>query len=420
MTTAASLTHSLTTEQGNHCLLPQSFFGVTSLSLRDFRNFEQFDHDIKSQSVLLVAPNGSGKTNILESLSLFSPGKGLRNASFKDMQRQQTQHFSSLEAPWQVGLSLSTHPQEGTEEKVYLGTTLKTDGGQDKRIIKHNALPLKQHNLLTEYLSVVWFTPTMGHLFLESGSTQRQFLDRLVFSKDPHHAKRRSSYDKVLRERNRILMDYGPTTHASWLDSLEETLASLSFDIIMARSMFLNELMIHQPACQTFPQFVCSMEGDAEKIVQNALTVEEGKENLQKELFNRRKSDSLRRGTSLGPHRGTFYVRHIGKNQQASLCSTGEQKMLVLALLLSTLRACSVNGERGAVRKNSGSKNAGILLLLDDVLDHLDTHHRHVFLKEIGHVMECYPLQVWISSANASDFSGIEAFFKNPQWISLE
>lgn len=409
MTAAVLRTNPPFFQQDNNHPLPNPFFGVTSLSLRNFRNFEQFDQTIKGQSILLMAPNGSGKTNILEALSLFSPGKGLRNASFRDMQQQSTQ-ASSVNGPWQVGLSL----YQNTYEELCLGTTLKTDSIQDKRIVKHNALPLKQHSLLTDYLSVMWFTPTMGHLFLESGSTQRQFLDRLVFSKDPHHAKRRSAYDKVLRERNRVLNDYGPTAHESWLDSLEDTLASLALEIIMARSLFLEELMNNQSSCHTFPHFSCSMEGDAEKMAHESKTQEEGKKILQRELCTRRKSDSLRRGTSLGPHRSLFRVTYMDKNQQACLCSTGEQKMLVLALLLATLRA------RSSLTFSPQSMHAsGLLLLLDDVLDHLDLHHRHVFLKEIGEFMAHHPLQVWISSAHASDFKGIDAYLSNPQWISL-
>ena len=386
------------------------FFGVKSISLRSFRNFDTFDHTLHSQSILLVAPNGSGKTNILEALSLFSPGKGLRQASFKDMQHQSHSPVPSNISPWQVGISLSLSHHNTWEDDIYLGTTLKTEGAQEKRLVKHNGTPLKQHSLLTDYVSVVWFIPTMGHLFLESGSTQRQFLDRLVFSKDPHHAKRRSAYDKVLRERNKILSDYGPISHGVWLDTLEDHLAGLSIDIVHARSLFIKDLMEHQNTCHAFPKFTCSMEGEAETLVADHPTRQSAHDALKEEFAKRRKQDSIRRGTSLGPHRGTFLVKHLGKNQQASLCSTGEQKILVLAILLATLRSCS---------HAQSTHNPGLLLLLDDVFDHLDSQHRHVLLKEIAKFMAHSPLQLWMTSANAIDFQGIEDFLSAPQWIDL-
>lgn len=354
-------------------------FGIRSLDLRHFRSFESLSLEELSGINILMAPNGFGKTNILEALSLFSPGKGLRGADPKDMTQKLHTH------PYQVGATLvdafgSTH----------MGTTYHiTDTQRLKRIFKKEATPLKSQSDLTNLLSMSWLTPAMDRMVSEDSTAQRAFIDRLTFAFHPEHAINRSVYDKLVRERNVILRDHGPTTHALWLDKIEGHIAEKGLDILSARHALLSKLEQKQGTSEAFPNFGLSMQSDVEGIFETPSPL-----NLYvKELFQRRPQDSKRGITSFGPHRSKLEVTHRGKNITGEFCSTGEQKMLLLAMILAFV-------------KNDFAR--GVILLLDDVVDHLDIRHRRSLFEEIVETQSKNKLQVWLTGANESPFEWIK------------
>lgn len=337
--------------------------------------------------IVLTAHNGFGKTNLLEALSLFSPGRGLRNATFGDM-RQANQETI---LPWQIGLTL----QDAEIGEIQLGTTLsETKSGIERRIIKKEGELLRSQSELTDILNVVWLTPSMDGLLGDSGQVQRQFIDRLTYAHFKNHAELRTHYDKALRERMKILETYGShsPTHTPWLDSIEEKLATLSFYITQNRAALLKALNTLQSTTPLFPKFIAELKGDIETIIQENDS-EFPFSNIVRERFaaNRAK-DQARGSTTLGIHKTKLNVIHVKKGFAAEFCSTGEQKMLLFALILAFIKM---------------ERQKGLLLLMDDVVDHLDINHREVLLNEISSLSQSHKIQPWLTGNDIKAFAPI-------------
>ncbi|MBX9977386.1 MAG: AAA family ATPase [Alphaproteobacteria bacterium] len=369
-------------------------FGVTALYLQHFRNFKNLQLEVGPHPIVLTAPNGSGKTNILEALSLFSPGRGLRSARFKDMQQQNAEHS------WQVGIAVM---EDGLT--MDLGTARVLESTTDKRLLKYQGELLKTQALLTDYLNVVWFTPAMGSLLSDSGQVQRQFVDRLVFAYDAQHAKRRNSYDKLLRERASILKEYGVQAHGAWLAPIEHTLSELSYDIIRSRRDVLLNLEALQSITPLFPRFTAAMIGEAETLHQHIQSKEACVQAFSDQYARNRSLDAIKGSTSMGPHRAKLHVMHLGKQMPAEFCSTGEQKMLVLAIILAFVKMPS---------------QKGLVLLLDDVVDHLDHGHRSVLLDDVMSLCSSKKSQVWMTGSDSKAFESMrhDAMFLSHEHLS--
>lgn len=313
--------------------------------------------------VVLIGPNGSGKTNILEALSLFSPGRGLRGATLADLP------LCSLpdeERQWSINLQLDgdIHCQTGVEKQPFK---------QDRRFhkIQHTAVKSSAH--FSEWFTITWLTPETDRLFLESPSTRRKFVDRLIYAEDPLHLDRLNSYDHLLKERMTVLKT---TNNAQWLTSLEDQMASFAIAITIARHQMMAKLEQGQHYLHTiFPQFICSMMGSLDALVhqKNATALEEELKGLYEST---RTSDREHGSTQWGPHRSDWHVVHKAKNMAAPLCSTGEQKILLLGAILAFIQQKIRHDPRF------------IILLLDDMIAHLDFHHRMVLFEQI------YALQV--------------------------
>lgn len=352
-------------------------FGVQKLYLQHFRNLEKLTLSELSNFNVLCAKNGYGKTNILEALSLFTPGKGLRSAEISELMRKDSTQF------FQVGMTLDD------QLETHLGTTAEqTDSGRLKRLYKKDAAPLKAQSALTEYLSIVWLTPAMDRILSEDSQTQRQFIDRLTFALFPEHARHRTSYDKLLKERNTILKEGGIQTHAKWLDQIESQLSDYGLKIIDARRHILTTLEALQSDTPLFPTFTTVMQSDCEVLLNDALS----KEDYCRKLYDKRSQDALRGTTSFGPHKSKLNLLHRGKQMPAEFCSTGEQKMLLLAMILAFV-------------KNDFKR--GVLLLLDDVMDHLDEKHRAVLFAEVQKTLRERKLQVWMTGASMYPFEAV-------------
>jgi DNA replication and repair protein RecF len=371
---------------GSWLLAPDSWRrenqGFSRLLLQHYRNYEDLDFFLDGCLVVLTGPNGAGKTNILEALSFLSPGRGLRGVKLS----QVTNLRSQSSAAWVVAATLET--QTGP---VHLGTSLEyTAAGTERRFVKINGQLAKSQASLTDWVNVIWVTPQLDRLFLEGASARRKFVDRLVYALDPGHAGRVHRYEHHLRERAHLLKEgrYDPL----WVSTLERHLAEDGVAITVARQAVVKNLeqAQSQEKAYPFPQFQAQMEGTLETGLENrpALAVED---DYVTHLKANRCQDGQIGGASLGPHRSDFQVHHLAKQLPAALCSTGEQKMLLLAVTLAFTRV------------QTQQRLCPTILLLDDVAAHLDDQHRLVLFQEICSLPQGI-FQVWMTGTDESFF----------------
>lgn len=379
----------------DYTALPQRC-GVSRLVLQEFRSYSDLNLSIKPESVVLIGDNGAGKTNILEALSFLSPGRGLRNAKLSHVGNVQ----ASPQKPWAVAIDLSL--EEGT---ATLGTGLTfTANGSEKRLLKINGAPAKSQATLTDWLSVVWVTPQMDRLFLEATSARRKFVDRLVYALDFTHAERIHRYDHHLRERSLLLRE--GRGDPSWLSALEENLSADGVSICVARRHLIESITQSQEKdlSYPFPRFKAEMVGDLELWLDTlpALAVEE---KIRDHLARSRQSDAQTGGACVGPHRSDLRTHHLGNNMPAEFCSTGQQKILLLALILAFIKV------RSQQQSTCG------LLLLDDVMEHLDHYHRTVLFQEIhSSGISNHTLQTWMTGTDPKIF---QDFLSHAQGIMV-
>lgn len=363
---------------------------LKSLTLTQFRCYERARLEgLTSTPVVLYGVNGAGKTNVLEAVSLLSPGRGMRGAKISEIQ-----NVDVPDAAWSVAAKAETPYGE-----AQLGTG--RDPVKDKRIVRINGETARGQNALAEYLSCVWLTPQMDGLFLDGASSRRRFFDRLVFTFDPAHSGRITRYENALRQRSKLLQDGG--ADPVWLQGLEATMAETGVAIAAARLDFIQRL---QSACdvaakdehEIFPRSVLRLHGTVEELLQNAPALEV--EDLFKyQLAQSRKMDAATGRAATGPHKTDVLALYAAKNMPAAQCSTGEQKALLVGIILAHSRL--IKAERGVPP----------ILLLDEVAAHLDDGRRnllHDILISLGG-------QVWLTGTDRAlfdDLRGKAAFFE--------
>ncbi|MGF1630476.1 MAG: DNA replication/repair protein RecF [Kiloniellaceae bacterium] len=363
------------------------------LLVTQFRCYAQAELRLAAAPVVLTGPNGAGKTNLLEALSFLSPGRGLRRARLSEIDRRRPGEAAAAGSqPWAVAATVMTPegPRDlGSGRDPAQGdATLNGRGGRERRLVKVDGAVARGQQALAEVLSVVWLTPQMDGLFREGAGGRRRFLDRLVYGFDPEHSARCNAYEHALRERARLLKSGGDS---AWLASLEESLATRGVAIAAARLDMVERL---QRACDSaegpFPKAVLDLDGAVEDWLRQgpALAAED---RLRAGLAERRRQDAESGGAGLGPHRSDLLARHRAKGVAAELCSTGEQKALLIAILLAHARLLTL--ERGAAP----------LLLLDEVAAHLDAARRAALYEEILGL----GAQAWLTGTDAADFDGL-------------
>jgi len=363
--------------------------GVERLSLAHFRCYEIFSVSLDLRPVVLTGPNGAGKTNLLEALSFLIPGRGLRRARLSEVRRQDSTD------PWAISIHLKDQ-----EQGIQIGTGLDPEASErERRITKINGEKVKSQTVLSEWVSMVWLTPQMDRLFLEGSQNRRRFLDRLVFGVDPGHAQRLNRYEHALKERN-LLLRHGRHDRY-WIEGLEETLVNEGVAITTARREVVGQLAaVLKSQGNVFPQADLSLEGDLENLLRTHSTLEV-EEKMRQLLAERRDQDRLTGRTSLGPHRSDLMVMYPEKNQAAALCSTGEQKALLLSIVMASAHMLSVR--TGAIP----------LLLLDEVIAHLDAERRSALFDVILKLK----IQAWLTGTDASLFEELQG---NAQLLSLK
>ncbi|WP_432200029.1 DNA replication/repair protein RecF [Erythrobacter sp. W53] len=340
---------------------------LTSISLSRFRNHSETTLDGTARLNLLIGPNGAGKTNVLEALSLLSPGRGLRRAALPDMAQ------ADGNSGFAIGASLTS---EG--EPVRLGTyTEAANPSRRKTRINTADAPAIA---LGEWLAIGWLTPAMDGLFTGSAQDRRRYMDRLALALNPDHARHASRYESALRERNRLLSD-DQRPDARWLDAIEAQLAEHGAKLAEGRAALVDAMMaqVVQTGEEPFPR--------------PALTYVAGGpvgfDQLSQALHDGRGQDQAARRTLTGPHRDELDVLYAAKRMPAALCSTGEQKALLLAITL----AHAALAEKGRAS----------LLLLDEVAAHLDPDRRTALFDRL----RAGSAQVWMTGTEAAPFADI-------------
>src|SRR6266700_1048143 len=353
--------------------------GVTRLVLTDFRNYRSARLDLDPDPVVLTGPNGAGKTNLLEAMSFLSPGRGLRNARLSDIDRNDGAEASA--SGWAVAATVTTR-----RGPVAIGTG-RVGAEGERRTIRIDGEPAKSQAALGERLGVLWLTPQMDRLFIEGPAGRRRLLDRLVLGLDPAHAARVARYDQALRERSRLLRD--GSEDPAWLGALEEIMAAEGVAVAAARRDTIERLdQVCAAAKGAFPRARLSLVGTIEGWL-DTMPALEAEERFKAALAQSRSSDALSGGAGLGPHRSDLGVFHAEKGIAAEAASTGEQKALLIAILLAQA------GLQRAVRGEPP------VLLLDEVAAHLDSVRRAALFE----VLTGLESQAWVTGTDAALFA---------------
>ena len=382
-------------EEGRNGETADVRLAVKRLTLTDFRCYGHLRLDVDPGPVVLTGPNGAGKTNLLEAISFLAPGRGLRRARLGEAARSRD---AGGDGSWAVAARALT--RTGT---VDIGTGFEgpdAAGRHEQRLIRIDGEPIKRQARLAEDLSVHWLTPQMDRLFVEGALARRRFLDRLVFCRDPAHARRINAYDQALRERARLLKE-NTSPDSAWLTALEDTMATHGVAVAAARVDLAHRL---DNACaegfEFFPGAGVTVEGELEEWLSDgpALACED---RLRERLAADRSRDASERRTAAGPHRSDLRVRHRTKDQAAEMCSTGEQKALLVALVLGNAKMRA--DEHGAVP----------VLLLDEIAAHLDVDRRAALFDAVV----ALGAQVWMAGTDRMLF---EPLFGRAQFFRVE
>jgi DNA replication and repair protein RecF len=368
---------------------------ITTLTLTDFRSYASATLRIAAGSVVLHGPNGAGKTNLLEALSLFTPGRGLRGATAPEMGRREPGEATGR--AWAVAAILT----DG-EDETRLGTGVQSPGAA-RRIVRIDGETAQPGRLL-DHLRPVWATPEQDRLFSDARAARLKFFDRLVFAADPAHAASVSAYEKALRERLRLLTDgaEGRAADPLWLDALELRLGEAGAGAAIARAAALTTLQaaIDARNDRPFPQADLGLTGEAEAMAAAGAGPEAIATAIRDGLARSRARDAAAGRSLYGPHRSDLTALHREKNRPAAEGSSGEQKALVLNLILAQVARLS-------------GQNAAPILLLDEAPAHLDTRRRAALFDEI----EALGLQAFMTGTEAELFAPLRG---RAQFVRVE
>ena len=384
-------------------------WSVSRLMLTDFRNYGTLKLNLDRRPVVLTGANGAGKTNILEALSFLAPGRGLRGVRLDEPDRRD----GHSGAAWSVAATLdgplvSMNVGTGRDPAMSAGPMddEETEDGDDRpgespqdpaktsvragrRLVHIDGQRALSPRALAEAAGVIWLVPAMDRLFADAPSSRRRFLDRMVGGFIPGYGGLLGAYEKALRERARLLRQFGVRgADPVWLSTLEEGMVTNGVAVAAARCEMVTRL---DAACAEgdgpFPGAALLIEGEAESWLASMPALET-EDRLRSALLQSRARDSETGGAAHGPHRSDLVVHHRAKNLNAADCSTGEQKALLVSILLAL--CALVRQQRGATP----------LLLLDEVAAHLDVTRRQALFDRI----ERLGVQAWMTGTDVSMF----------------
>ncbi len=331
------------------------------LSLTSFRNYTAASVAFDADLVVLTGANGAGKTNLLEAISLLTPGRGLRRARYEDIS-----HLG-MDQGWAVAAKIL---RNGEETRLGTGLVDAPAGEARSRAVRINGATVPSADALLDHLRVLWLTPSMDGLFTGAASERRRFLDRLVLTIDAAHGRRAREFDRLMTQRNRLL-DEG--ANSGWLDAVEAELSERAVAVALARAetaSLLSARMERQEAASLFPPGRLALAGDFDRAIEGR-SAAEAELGYREALREGRAADRVAGRTLVGPHRSDLDVALVGKAMPAAHSSTGEQKALLIGLILA---------HAGIVAETTGMTP---ILLLDEIAAHLDEGRRRALFDKL-------------------------------------
>ncbi|MDI3469386.1 MAG: DNA recombination and repair protein RecF [Pseudolabrys sp.] len=358
---------------------------IRRLTLTNFRSYHAASVEIPGHGpVVLTGPNGAGKTNVLEAISFLSPGRGLRRAALEDVA------FSEGDGGWAVAAEI-----EGMLGLATLGTGIEPPAGEEASVSRRARIDRESAGSATafaDHLRVIWLVPAMDHLFNGPASERRRFLDRLVLAVDAQHSSRVAALERSLSSRNRLLEN--PHSDPRWLDSVEHETAEVAVSVAAARAetvaRLARELAASAHPDSPFPLAEVAIEGAIESLLPQR-TAAEIEDHYRTLLSDNRARDAAAGRTLIGPHLSDLVVRYAAKAIPAADASTGEQKAMLIRLMLA---------HAGLIKAMTGTAP---LLLLDEVVAHLDPQRRGALYDELA----ALGAQVWMTGADPALFAEI-------------
>jgi DNA replication and repair protein RecF len=357
---------------------------VRRLTLTNFRNYHAASLEAGAKTIVLVGPNGAGKTNLIEAISFLAPGRGLRRATLDEVA------FGEGDGSWAVAAEI-----ESALGLATLGTGLERpleDGAAGRRKYRIDREPVASAAAFADHLRVVWLTPAMDALFTGAPSERRRFLDRLALAVDAEHASRVNALERSLRSRNRLLEDPRPDAH--WLDAVEHETAELAVAVASLRVETVRRLdaVLGSRKGSAFPPAEIALDGWMEQLITGhpAADIEE---RYRAVLRDNRARDAAAGRTLDGPHLTDLKVVYAAKGIAAANASTGEQKALLIGLVLA---------HASLIADMSGFAP---VLLLDEVVAHLDPSRRDALHGELAQL----GAQAWLTGADPALFAEIDA-----------
>ena len=341
-----------------------SSVGIEKLKIINFRSYINLEFFFDSVPTIIYGKNGVGKTNLLEAISLLYPGKGIRRSSFHDMIN------ISKNLPWKVEAVCHRN------KKLF---ELETSSNGKGRVVKIDGKKVPQNNLSSS-LKIIWFLPPMDRIWMESSKDRRKFLDRMVFSLDINHAKRCAQYEKLLRDRNRLLKDH--IADSSWYLAIEKQMSILGFEIDCSRRYFIEKLnKVLTEKNLHFPPIKLDLK-DAPI---------ENNEVLFENLIDQRDKDLVSGRTNFGPHADDLQGLYLEKDIDTKYCSTGEQKLSIISIILSNAKLIKEK------------QNVSPILILDEITAHLDEVRKENLFSELLSLES----QFFISGTEAGIFNSL-------------
>jgi DNA replication and repair protein RecF len=354
---------------------------ISRLTLSNFRSYHAANVAVGGDLVVLVGPNGAGKTNLLEAISLFSPGRGLRRADMSEFA------FNEGDGSWAVSAEV-----DGALGLATLGTGIEPPANADAAPVRKYRVdrePAGSAAAFADHVRVIWLVPAMDQLFAGPASERRRFLDRLVLAVDAGHAARVSALERALRSRNRLLE--GPRPDVHWLDAAEHETAEVAVAVAAQRAETVARLQqalkARDDTASVFPSGEIALKGWIEELVRERPAIEV-EDRYRAVLKENRARDAAAGRTLDGPHLTDLSVTYAAKGIAAADASTGEQKALLIGLILAHAQL---------IAEMSGFAP---LLLLDEVVAHLDPARRTALYAEL----EALGAQVWMTGADPALF----------------